>query len=211
MTDTPASPSLPPPAFRLIRETPWVKEWSTPWGPCLDSKLRWFGAEPSADRFLADWADPASRRDLEAAFHFFPYELAAEIDRILATIAQTDPDAARRMRQNLFTADAELTPDQQRFLSALTEHLLAVGADQHVVGENAWFRVSINDGGFHFETKLDSLLLMPTPQQLASLHAAPGELAYARALRIVRQNPWLIEPLPGEQPFLGLDDPLDER
>src|SRR5437868_2564911 len=104
--------------FKLLRETPWIKEWQTPSGAFIDSKLRWLGVEPSAESFLTAWraATDAEKFDLEAAFQFFPYELEEEIEYILQTIAAAGPEEetrARRMAEKLFRADSRLSPEQE--------------------------------------------------------------------------------------------------
>src|ERR1043165_2974141 len=107
--------------FKLLRETPWIKEWQTPEGSFIDSKLRWLGVEPSADAFIAAWkaASAPEKFDLEAAFEFYPYELEEDIERILHMIAHEDPARAQRMHQKLFTPASKLSQQQQQFLAAL--------------------------------------------------------------------------------------------
>jgi hypothetical protein len=186
--------------YTLIRETPWIKEWQTPWGDVIDSKLRWLGVEPSADAFLAAWkaGNAAERFDLEAAFAFYPYELEEDIERILTYIAAEDETRARRMDAARFRAGSELTPAQERFLSALGEHLERTGAPMRLVGENKWFAAYANDAGFHIETKIESRLDLPSPEELAAHSAASLSLAYRRILEVVKSHPWLLEPRPGE-------------
>jgi hypothetical protein len=188
--------------FTLLRETPWIKEWQTPWGVLLDSKLRWLGVEPSASTFLAAWrvAAPAEKFDLEAAFEFFPYELEEEIDCILKTVAAEDPVRAARMREKLFRADSRLTSQQEKFLTGLGEHLQQAGAPMRLVGANRWFAAYANDAGFHIDTRVTSPLDMPTDGELRDLLDAAGDLAYRRILQTVRENAWLLAPQAGEQP-----------
>jgi hypothetical protein len=187
-------------AYTLVRETSWIKEWQTPWGAFIDSKLRWLGVEPSAGAFLAAWAAASGpeKFDLEAAFEFYPYELEEDIERILETIAREDETRARRMREKLFRADAHLSPEQQRFLTGLGEHLERSGAAMRLVGENRWFAAYANDGGFHIDTRVESPLDMPTDEELQGQMAASLSLAWRRILQVVRDNKWLLEPRPGE-------------
>lgn len=196
--------------LELLRETYWIKLWQTPWGQVRDSKLRWFGVESSAEKFLADYfappATPADRADLESAFEFYPYELPHDIARILAAIAEHDPERAQRMRTNLFTADKDLTPAQQQFTAALAAQLQAANAPHRLVGENKWFAVYINDGGFHLDARVENLVLMPTPEDLATLAAPPDNLPYARAIRLLQDHPWLLEPAAGMEPLPGLSE-----
>src|SRR3954470_19098922 len=112
-------------AYQLIRETPWIKEWQTPHGAFIDSKLRWLGVEPSADAFITAWraASAPEKFDLEAAFEFYPYELEEEVERILDEVAKEDVGRARRMHEKLFRGDSQLSPERQKFLSGLGEHL----------------------------------------------------------------------------------------
>src|SRR5437870_5469189 len=116
--------------YTLVRETPWIKEWQTPFGAFIDSKLRWLGVEPSADAFIAAWraASGPERFDLEAAFEFYPYELEEEVERILEAVATDDVGRAKRMAEKLFRADSQLTAERQRFLTGLGEHLEKVAA-----------------------------------------------------------------------------------
>jgi hypothetical protein len=201
-------------AFELLRETHWFKIWRTSepgdggggGGPVLDSKLRWFGVEPDAARFVADFAaaDAVGRDELEEVFIFFPYELQAEISQVLDAVRQIDAPCAGRMAARLFTADSELTAEQKRFISALKEHLYATGAPMTCIGENRWFAVDLNDAGLHIDTRVESILLMPSAAELATLVAPAGNLAYARAIKLVQENPWLIEPPAGAEPLPGL-------
>src|SRR5215471_19043888 len=116
--------------FTLLRETPWIKEWQTPFGSFIDSKLRWLGIEPNPDAFLAAWqaADAPAKFDLEAAFEFYPSELEEDIEQILTQIALEDEPRAQRMAAKLFRPDSTLSLQQQKFLSALGEHLEATAA-----------------------------------------------------------------------------------
>jgi hypothetical protein len=192
--------------LKLIRETPWIKEWQTPWGSYIDSKLRWLGIEPSASAFLAAWnaaADP-EKFDLEAAFEFYPYELEEDIEQILAAIAGEDEPRAQRMAQKLFRADSELSPDQQRFLAALGQHLEAASAPMRLIGENKWFAAYANDAGFHLDTRITSPFDMPTDDELQQHIDTSLSLAYKRILEVVKEHPYLIEPRPGEQAFPSL-------
>lgn len=195
--------------YQLLRETPWIKEWQTPWGAFIDSKLRWLGVEPSAEAFLAAWrsaADP-EKFDLEAAFEFYPYELEDDIDLILTKIAEEDAAGearAKRMHQKLFKPDSQLSPEQQRFLNGLGEHLQQTNAPMRLVGENKWFAAYANDAGFHIDTKLSSPLDTPTDEELQQHIDASLSLAYRRILQTVKDNKWLLEPRDGESPLPGL-------
>jgi hypothetical protein len=192
--------------YTLLRETPWIKEWQTPWGAFIDSKLRWLGVEPSADAFLAAWrkASGPEKFDLEAAFEFYPYELEDDIDRILNAVAAEDDARARRMAQKLFKGDSKLSPEQERFLSGLGEHLERAAAPMRLVGENHWFAAYANDAGFHIDSKVDSPLDQPTDEDLQAHADASLSLAYRRLLLTVKENKWLLEPRPGERPLPGL-------
>ena len=192
--------------LKLLRETAWIKEWQTPWGVILDSKLRWLGVEPSAQRFLDAWqaATEPERWDLEAAFEFYPYELEDDIELILSTIAQEDEPRAQRMHQKLFKPDSQLSPEQQRFLTALGEHLQAVVAPMRLLGENKWFAAYANDAGFHIDTKIQSPFDTPTDDELQQHIDASLSLAYRRILQTVKDNKWLLEPRQGEHPLPGL-------
>lgn len=191
--------------YQLLRETPWIKEWQTPFGSFIDSKLRWLGVEPSPESFLAAWrsATAPEKFDLEAAFEFYPYELDDDIDRILNFIAAEDEPRARRMYQKLFKADSRLSPEQERFLSGLGEHLERVEAPMRLVGENRWFAAYANDAGFHIDSKVHSPLDMPTPEELQAHADASLSLAYRRLVDTVKQNPWLLAPRKGESPEPG--------
>ncbi|HUO09790.1 MAG TPA: hypothetical protein VM008_15910 [Phycisphaerae bacterium] len=192
--------------YKLIRETPWIKEWQTPWGAYIDSKLRWLGVEPSADAFLAAWkaaADP-EKFDLEAAFEFYPYELEDDIDLILTTVATEDEERAKRMYQKLFKPDSQLSPEQQRFLTGLGEHLQQTNAPMRLVGENKWFAAYANDAGFHVDSKIQSPFDTPTDDELQQHIDASLSLAYRRILQTVKDNKWLLEPRQGEHPLPGL-------
>jgi len=200
--------------LKLLRETQWIKEWQTPWGSHIDSKLRWLGIEPNADAFLAAWASAsdAEKFDLEAAFEFYPYELEEDIERILKSISgqlphpsiKPDPERAYRMAKKIFNANSQLTPDQQRFLAALGEHLDQTSAPMRLVGENKWFAAYANDAGFHIDTRINSPFDMPTDDELQQHIDASLSLAYKRILEVVRANKHLLEPRPGESPFPGL-------
>ena len=189
--------------YTLIRETPWIKEWQTPHGAFIDSKLRWLAIEPSADAFLAAWraASPPEKFDLEAAFQFYPYELEDDIDTILAAIAEQDPARAQSMLQKLFTPDSTLSPEQQQFLSGLGEHLEKTAAPMRLVGENKWFAAYANDAGFHIDSKISSPFDLPSDEDLQSHADASLSLAYRRLLLTVKENKYLLEPRPNEQPF----------
>ena len=192
--------------YNLLRETPWIKEWQTPWGSFIDSKLRWLGVEPSADAFLAAWrsaADP-EKFDLEAAFEFYPYELEDDIDLILSTIAEEDEARAKRMHQKLFKAESQLTAEQQRFLAGLGEHLEKAQAPMRLVGENKWFGAYANDAGFHIDSKLASPFDAPADEELQQHIDASLSLAYRRILQTVKENKWLLEPRDGERALPGL-------
>jgi hypothetical protein len=188
-------------SFTLVRETAWIKEWQTPWGTFIDSKLRWLGVEPSANTFLAAWraATGPEKFDLEAAFEFYPHELEDDIQEILEVVALEDEGRARRMREKLFGPGSELSPQQQRFLSGLGEHLERAGATLRLVGENRWFAAYANDAGFHIDTRVTTPLDMPTDEELEAQMAASLSLAYRRILQTVKENKWLLEPRPGEQ------------
>ncbi len=192
-------------SYQLVRETAWIKEWQTPFGAFIDSKLRWLGIEPSADPFIAAWrgAGLPEKFDLEAAFQFYPYELEDDIDRIFAAIAAEDEPRARRMLEKLFRADSTLPPEQQRFLTGLGEHLEKTAAPMRLVGDNRWFTAYANDAGFHIDTKLASALELPTDEELSAHADASLSLAYRRILQTVRDNKWLLEPRPGEQALPG--------
>jgi len=190
--------------YTLIRETPWIKEWQTPEGTFIDSKLRWLGIEPSAAQFLAAWqaATPPERFDLEAAFEFYPYELQEDIETILEAIATEDEPRARRMAQKLFRQDSQLAPDRQRFLEGLGRHLES--APMRQIGENKWFAAYANEAGFHIDTRVNSPLEMPTDEELQTHIDASLSLAYRRILQTVKENKWLLEPRAGERPMPGL-------
>ncbi len=192
--------------YTLLRETPWIKEWQTPAGTYIDSKLRWLGIEPSADQFLAAWRSAAGpeRFDLEAAFEFYPYELQEDIEIILAAIAADDPPRAQRMAGKLFRPDSHLSPEQQHFLEGLGRHLESAAAPMRLVGENKWFAAYANDAGFHIDTRIQSPLEMPDDEELETHINASLSLAYRRILITVKENRWLLEPRPGEQPLPGL-------
>jgi hypothetical protein len=189
--------------YQLIRETPWIKEWQTPWGSFIDSKLRWLGVEPSAEAFIAAWkaATPPEKFDLEAAFEFYPYELEDDIERILNTIAEEDEPRAHRMVQKHFRANSTLSPEQQRFLQGLGEHLEKTSAPMRLVGENKWFAAFANDAGFHIETRIRTPLEMPTDEELQLHIDATFALAYRRILQTVKDNKWLLDAPPGENPL----------
>jgi|GEM_PF-7106768 len=186
--------------LKLIRETPWVKEWQTPIGNFVDSKLRWLGVEPNAQAFLVAWrrADGAGRQDLEAAFEFWPYELHEDIEEILREIASEDPARAERMRKRLFGPGSILPDEQQRFLSLLGEHLQRTNAPMRMIGENKFFAAYANDAGFHIETKVTGPFDMPTDEELQDQIDAALSIAWRRILITVRENRWLIEARPGE-------------
>jgi hypothetical protein len=186
--------------YTLIRETPWIKEWQTPWGSFIDSKLRWLGVEPSAEAFIAAWraASPPEKFDLEAAFEFYPYEFEDDIDRILNMVAEEDAGRAQRMYQKLFKADSKLSPEQEKFLAGLGEHLEATAAPMRLVGENRWFAAYANDAGFHIDSKVTSSLDMPTEEELQTHADASLSLAYRRLVLTVKENLWLLAPRPGE-------------
>ncbi len=190
-------------SMKLVRETPWVKEWQTPFGTFIDSKLRWLGVEPSAEAFVAAWraATAPEKFDLEAAFEFYPYELEDDIELILETVAKEDAARAQRMRQKLFHADSQLSPEQQRFLAALGEHLQRTSSPMRLVGENKWFAAYANDAGFHIDSRLETPLGMPSDDELQAHIDASLSLAYRRILQTVKENKWLLEPRAGEQPF----------
>lgn len=213
--------------MEMLQETFWFKLWRTPWGvDFLDSKLRWFGvdlplAEPIkplsklADRFLADFAaaenDGQALNQLEAVFEFYPYELTADIERILSCIQQTDAPRAARMRAHHFTAEQELPQHYRYFTQTLAAHLQAQSTphSHKLIGDNRWFAVFINDAGLHFDTHVESVLLMPTAAELALLQADPSTLAglaYQRAIRLVQENPWLLEPPAGAEAIPGLTE-----
>lgn len=186
--------------YQLVRETPWIKEWQTPFGNFIDSKLRWLGVEPSAEAFIGAWkaASGPEKYDLEAAFEFYPYELEDDIDRILNFISQEDEARAQRMYQKLFKAESKLTPDQERFLTGLGEHLEKTAAPMRLVGENRWFAAYANDAGFHIDTKVTSALDMPAEEELQAHADASLSLAYRRLVLTVKDNPWLLTPRAGE-------------
>jgi hypothetical protein len=191
--------------YTLLRETPWIKEWQTPWGAFIDSKLRWLGVEPSAEAFIAAWqaADGPGKFDLEAAFEFYPYELEDDIDAILEFVARDDEQRAHRMHAKLFRPDSQLTGDQKRFLAGLGEHLDHTHAAMRLVGENRWFAAYANDAGFHIDSHVTSPHDSPTEDQLDAHIAASLSLAYRRILQTVKANMWLLEPRPGERPLPG--------
>ena len=182
--------------FEQVRETAWIKEWKTPFGTFIDSKLRWLGVEPSPEAFIAAWraATGPEKYDLEAAFEFYPYELEDDIDRILNVVAEEDPARAQRMYQKLFKADSKLTVDQERFLNGLGEHLEKTAAPMRLVGENRWFAAYANDAGFHIETKVEGPADMPTEEELQAHADASLSLAYRRLVETVKGNLWLLEP-----------------
>src|SRR4051812_43955886 len=126
--------------MNLLRETPWIKEWQTPHGTFIDSKLRWLGVEPSAEQFLAAWqrASEPEKFDLEAAFEFYPYECEDDLQLILESIAKDDQPRAQRMAQKHFGINSQLSPEQQRFLAGLGEHLERTAAPMRLIGENKW-------------------------------------------------------------------------
>ena len=199
-----------PAMYKLIRETPWIKEWQTPAGTFIDSKLRWLGVEPSAEAFIAAWraASPPEKFDLEAAFEFYPYELQEDIEQILHAIAAHEGPAgderARRMAARLFRPDSQLPPEQQHFLEGLGNHLEATAAPMRLVGENKWFAAYANEAGFHIDTHIQSPLDMPSDEDLQTHIDASLSLAYRRLLITVKENKWLLEPRPGERPLPGL-------
>jgi hypothetical protein len=182
--------------YTLIRETPWIKEWQTPVGAYVDSKLRWLGVEPSAERFMAAWqaASGPEKFDLEAAFEFYPYELEEDVDRILTMVAEEDEGRAKRMWQKLFRTDSKLSAEQERFLSGLGEHLEKSGAAMRMVGENKWFRAYAHDAGFHVETKVEAGSDLPGDEELQMQIDTSLSLAYRRILQTVKENKWLLEP-----------------
>lgn len=192
--------------YELLRETPWVKEWRTPFGNFVDSKLRWLGVEPSAEAFLAAWksANAAERFDLEAAFEFYPYELEGDIERILEYIAAEDDQRAHRMKTRLFGPDSHLSVEQEKFLGGLGEHLHATSAPMRLVGENRWFAAYANEAGFHIDTRLESPADMPSDAELDAHAAASLSLAYRRLIETVKANKWLLEPRAGEQQLPGM-------
>jgi len=105
------------------------------------------------------------------------------------------------MAQKRFRADSQLSPDQQRFLAALGQHLEKTSAPMRLVGENKWFAAYANDAGFHIDSRLDSPFGMPTDDELQAHIDASLSLAYRRILQTVKENKYLLEPRTGEQPF----------
>jgi hypothetical protein len=197
-------------SYVLVRETAWIKEWQTPFGTYIDSKLRWLGVEPSAERFMAAWraASGPEKFDLEAAFEFYPYELEEDVERILTMVVEEDAgeggeERAKRMWTKLFKADSKLSPEQERFLSGLGEHLEKSGAAMRLVGENKWFRAYANDAGFHVETKVEWGAALPSDEELQGQIDASLSLAYRRILMTVKENKWLVEPRAGERAIPG--------
>jgi hypothetical protein len=182
--------------YKLIRETPWIKEWQTPFGTFIDSKLRWLGVEPSAEAFIAAWraASGPEKFDLEAAFEFYPFELEEDVEQILAVVAAEDAERAKRMTERLFREETELSAEKQKFLNGLGEHLEAAGESMRLLGENGWFVAYANDAGFHVDTRVGSMLEMPTDEELDAQMAASLSLAYRRILKVVKENKWLLEP-----------------
>jgi hypothetical protein len=69
-----------------------------------------------------------------------------------------------------------------------------------LVGENRWFAAYANDAGFHIDSKVASQMEMPTPEELQAQADASLSLAYRRLLLTVKENPWLLQPRPGETP-----------
>jgi hypothetical protein len=189
--------------YLLVRETAWIKEWQTPWGAFLDSKLRWLGVEPSAEAFLAAWraARGPEKFDLEAAFEFYPYELEEDVERILEMIGLEDEGRARRMRAKQFRPGSQLSAPQRQFLDGLGEHLERTAAPLRLVGENRWFAAYANEAGFHIDTRVASPLEMPTDEELEAQMAASLSLAYRRIVQTVKENKWLLEPRAGEGAF----------
>jgi hypothetical protein len=182
--------------YQLIRETPWVKEWQTPMGAYIDSKLRWLGVEPSAERFMAAWgaASGPEKFDLEAAFEFYPVELEDDIERILTMVAREEggEERAKRMWLKLFKADSTLSAEQERFLSGLGEHLKK--SEMRLVGENKWFRAYAHDAGFHVESKMEPGSDLPSEEELQMQMDTSLSLAYRRIVETVKENKWLMEP-----------------
>ena len=190
--------------YQLIRETAWIKEWQTPFGAFIDSKLRWLGVEPSADAFIAAWraAGGPERFDLEAAFEFYPYELEEDVERIVEEVAKEDVGRAKRMLEKLFRADSQISPERQRFLSGLGEHLEKTSASMRLVGENRWFAAYANDAGFHIDSRVTMPVEMPTDEELDAQMAASLSLAWRRILQTVKENRWLLESRDGVFPGL---------
>jgi hypothetical protein len=191
--------------YKLVRETPWIKEWDTPGGSFIDSKFRWLGVEPNATAFIEAWkaATPPEKFDLEAAFEFYPYELEDDIDRILNVVAQEDEARAHRMVQKHFRANSHLSPEQERFLTGLGEHLEKISSPMRLVGENKWFAAFANDAGFHIETRISTPMDTPSDEDLQLHIDATFSLAYRRILQTVKENRWLLEPRAGENPLPG--------
>ena len=125
-----------------------------------------------------------------------------DIEIILEAISAEDEPRARRMAGKLFRPDSHLSPDQQRFLDGLGKHLES--APMRLVGENKWFAAYANDSGFHIDTRVQSPLDMPSDEELQAHGDASLSLAYRRILQTVKENKWLLEPRPGEQPMPGL-------
>ena len=154
---------------------------------------------------MAAWraASGQEKYDLEAAFEFYPYELEEDVDRILTMVAEEDEGRAKRMYQKLFKGDSKLSPEQERFLSGLGEHLEKSGAAMRMVGENKWFRAYANDAGFHVETKVEWGSDLPGDEELQMQIDTSLSLAYRRILLTVKENKWLLEPRAGERALPG--------
>jgi hypothetical protein len=182
--------------FKLICETPWIKEWETPRGKIIDSKYRTFQIEPDAAAFIAAWrrADDAQRAEMEQALIYFPWDATEEFEKIVAGIAIDDTARATRIRAAWFTRDSELSAEMLEFTEAVARFVIEQNWPRKVICDTRWFSVLVNDGGFYVESKVENAFAMPTRQDLDRLYEQAPTVAHRRAVDMVRSAPWLIEP-----------------
>lgn len=176
--------------FKVIRETKWIVEYETPLGTFVDSKFRTYACEASCEEFIAAWelADAKTKEDLEHAFLGLSYP--ADRQKILAYISGKEGAHAASKMIAQFKAIGSDTQSNQ-YCHLLHEQALKENSPHRLVGKNQWFEVYVNPAGrFYIETvDFDS---RPNDRELLSLEAAADNRAYKDAIRIIRDNRFLI-------------------
>jgi hypothetical protein len=182
--------------LKMVRETPWITEWETPHGRIIDSKYRMFQIDLDAAAFIAAWrqADETQRAEMEQALVYFPWDAAEEFEKILRFIATDDPARTARIRAAQFTQDSELSPELREFVETVSRFVAEQNWPRKLICDTRWFSVLVNDGGFYVESKVENAFAMPTRQELDKLYDHAPTVAYRRAVDMVRNAPWLIEP-----------------
>lgn len=159
-------------------------------GHFVDSKFQTYACEASCKEFIAEWesADVKTKADMEISFEGLRYP--PDRKKILEYISKKEGErVADRMIAQFKAAGADT--HSNKCCELLYEQARRDDVPHRLVGKNQWFEVYLNQAGAFFIETIDHKN-HPSDQELIRLEAEASNRAYKDAIRIIRDNRFLI-------------------